>query len=82
MSEVWIVMIEDRHADVAALPYSTEEGAIASARALAAEYAQSSDDVQEAVLTDGMRRDGWVFYLPYGAENDCVRVIRCEMDAR
>ena len=71
MSEdIWIVLIEDRHSDVGALPFSSEEGAIEAARASA------PDDAESEPLTDGMRKDGWVFYLPYGSEGDHVRVVK------
>ena len=68
--EVWIVLIEDRHADVEALPFSTEEAAFAEARD------SVPDDAEEGELNDAMRRDGWVLYLPYGTEGDCVRVVK------
>ena len=72
--DVWIVLIEDRHADVEALPYSTEAAAFAAAREAA------PDDAQDGTLSDGMRRDGWVLYLPYGPEGDSVRVVKRSMD--
>lgn len=74
--DIWIVLIEDRHADVEALPFSTEEGAFAAARAAVPE------DASEVVLTSGMRADGWVLDLAYGSEGDCVRVIKRTMDGR
>jgi hypothetical protein len=74
---VWIVLIEDRHADVEALPFSSEERAIEVARASAPDDAES---VAGEELTDSMRKDGWVFFLPYGSEGDCVRVVRRTMD--
>lgn len=73
-NEVWIVLIEDRHADVEALPFSTEGGAFAAARAAVPE------DASEAALTSGMRAEGWVLYLPYGSEGDHVRVVKRTMD--
>ena len=33
-----------------------------------------------AGLNDAMRRDGWVLYVPYGTEGDCVRVVKRTMD--
>ena len=72
--EVWIVLIEDRHSDVEALPFSSEELAVTAARSAA------PDDALDAVLTTGMRRDGWVLYIPYGPEGDCIRVVKRTMD--
>jgi hypothetical protein len=69
-TNIWIVLIEDRHGDVEALPFSSEE------RAIAAAWAAAPDDAESEPLTDGMRKDGWVFCLPYGSEGDCVRVVR------
>ena len=73
-TDTWIVLVEDRHADVDALPFSSEERAIEHARTAA------PDDAESEHLTDGMRKDGWVFYLPYGPEGDCVRVVKRTMD--
>ena len=70
MADIWIVLIEDRNSDVDARPFSSEEAAIAKARSFA------PDDAAEEPLTDGMRQDGWLLLLAYGAEGDCVRVIR------
>lgn len=82
MSAIWIVIVADRHADADALPYSTEESAIAKAHAMAAGNARSHTEVQwDTALSDSMRRDGWVLYLPYGPEGDSIRVVRREVDA-
>jgi hypothetical protein len=81
MTDIWIVLVEDRHADVDALPFSTQEGAVTEARRLATEYAHHGDVNGDARLTDGMVRDGWVLYLPYGGEGDCVRVLKRSMEA-
>lgn len=74
MSEIWITLIEDRHADVEAKPFSTEGAAIAAARE------NAPDDAEPEPLNDAMVKDGWVFYLPYGDEGDHVRVIKRTMD--
>jgi len=74
MTETWIVLIEDRHADVDARPFSSEERA--------AEYARSQVGTEDlpAELNDAMRKDGWVLYVPCGAEGDCVRVVKRTVD--
>lgn len=73
--EIWIVLVEDRHSDVDAVPFSSEERA--------AGYARSQVDAGDlpAELNDAMRRDGWVLYIPYGTEGDYVRVVRRTVDA-
>lgn len=73
---VWIVLIEDRHADVEALPFSDKDKAIARA------YAEVPDFSVTEPLTPVMREDGWVLYLSYGNEGDCVRVLERAMDGR
>lgn len=80
MTDVWIVLIKDRHADVDALPFSTEDGAVAAARGWVAKLPLDPEDVRESELTPYMRSDGWVLYLPYGPEGDSVRVVKRQMD--
>jgi hypothetical protein len=75
MTDTWIVLVEDRHSDVDALPFSTEEAAVAKARSwVPPEYAEA------AALTPRMREDGWVLCLRYGTEGDRVRVVKRAMD--
>ena len=76
-AEIWIVLIEDRHSDVDALPFSSEERAVEYARKQAPDGRHDGSEP----LNDAMRRDGWVFYLPYGSEGDHVRVVKRTMDA-
>jgi hypothetical protein len=78
---VWIVITEDRHADVEADPFSTEQAAVDYAREAAAENAGVHLEVTEAQISQRARDDGWVLVLEYGSEGDCVRVVRREMDA-
>ena len=73
--DIWITLIEDRHADVDALPFSSEGAAITKARSWV------PADAEDGELNDAMRRDGWVLYLPYGPEGDHVRVVKRTMDA-
>lgn len=80
MSDIWIVLVEDRHSDVEALPFSTEERAAEYARDWVRDAPEFSGDAEDAELNDAMRRDGWVLYLPYGTEGDCVRVVKRTMD--
>lgn len=73
--DIWVVVEEDRHAEVEVTPFAAEEPALEAARRAAAENARD-DGVEEGTLTPEMIRDGWVLYLEYGAEGDCVRVVR------
>jgi hypothetical protein len=82
-TDIWIVLVEDRHADAAALPFSSEERAIEEARAQVEANARHPDSADwDAGLTPGMREDGWVLYVPYSEEGDCVRVVKRTMDGR
>jgi hypothetical protein len=74
MADVWIVLIEDRHSDVDARPFSSEEAAIAVARSLV------PDSAEEEPLNDAERQDGWLLLLIYGTEGDRVRVIRRSLE--
>lgn len=76
MSDVWVVLIEDRHSDVDALPFSSEEAAVAKARDSVPDFAE------EEQLTDGMRKSGRVLWLSYGTEGDRVRVVKRVMDGQ
>lgn len=81
MTDLWIVLVEDRHSDVDALPFSTEDEAAEYARSEAEEIARRPGDVQEVALTPQMRSDGWVLCLSIGSESDGVRVIKRTLDA-
>lgn len=74
---IWIVIIEDRHADVDVLPFSSMPTAVQRAR----HEVPDARDVEEIELTEGMARDGWVLCLEYGLEGDSVRVVEREIDA-
>jgi hypothetical protein len=73
--DIWIVIDEERHGDVNALPFSTFQQAQGHARSLA------PDGAEPAPLTEGMTRSGWVLCIPYGTEGECVRVIHRTLDA-
>lgn len=88
MTDTWIVLVEDRHTDVEARPFSTEELATTYARDQAGDMSLPDgvgpDEVEhvpgERELTPAMREDGWVLLLVYGIEGDCVRVVKRAMD--
>jgi hypothetical protein len=81
VADVWVVLVEDRHTDVDALPFSTEEGALAEARAQVIANARHPEDIDwDAGLTQGMIGAGWVLYVPYSCESDTVRVVKRELD--
>jgi hypothetical protein len=88
VTDIWIVLVEDRHSDVEALPFSTEEAAFAFARYQAGDMSLPEgvgpDEVEhvpgEQELTPRMRELGWVLLLVYSIEGDSVRVVKRAMD--
>ena len=74
MTDIYIVITEDRHSDVEVQPFTDETAAIAHAE----DEAAGTED-QDRELTDAMRADGWLWYCGYGTEGDCVRVVRREL---
>jgi hypothetical protein len=71
---VYIAIVNDRHADPEARPFSTAEAAITYARAAARENARRPDDVEEHPI------DGWLYYARYSVEGDNVWVVAQELD--
>jgi hypothetical protein len=69
---IWIILTEDRHSGVEAIPYASEAGATGHALVLG----ERSGGARPAELTGAMRKDGWVLYIPYGTEGDRIRVIK------
>lgn len=67
---VFVVLQEDRHIDAYVEIWRTQEAAITSARAIAAN--NSSTVFQENVA-------GCILYLLYSAEGDCVKVFEKEI---
>lgn len=80
MTDIWIVIVEDRHADVDALPFSTEAAAAEAARKEMRDMVAHPEHIQEVALTPEMREDGWVLCLAYAVERDSVRVVKRTMD--
>jgi hypothetical protein len=76
MATIWITIIEDRHADVDVLPFSTMPAAIERAM----REVRDVRDMEEIELTDSMAADGWVLLIEYGLEGDSVRVVERELD--
>lgn len=87
--DVWVVLVEDRHADVKALPFSTEELAVGAARDLAGDMALpegcDADHVEyvpgEQEIDPADRDDGLVLWLVYSIEGDDVKVVKRQMNA-
>lgn len=73
---VYVVIHVDRHADTEVYVFTGKDAAISYAEALAADAAWHPDSLNlDYELTDGMKMNGWVRYIPYGSESDSVRVV-------
>lgn len=72
--KLFMVIIEDRHADVKAHPFSDAEKAIETAKRVAKNLASHEDDYEEHDY------QGWLFCAVYSCEGDCVRVVETELD--
>lgn len=78
MSELFVIIIEDRHSDVDVEVHDNEDRAVGRAKRLATEYCRHAEDLQDG-LTDGMKKAGWVYYCRYSCESDSVRVVKAKL---
>jgi hypothetical protein len=72
---VYVVVINDRHADLDVEVYTKPEIAIERARSWAKQAINPDypEDYQEQTIP------GWLFYAKYSPEDDYVRVHECEL---
>ena len=83
MMTIYVVMVEDRHADTDAHLFSTPEKAITYAQSVLDENSESAAylDPDIARMSDErLARAGWLFYGCYSTEGDCVWVLTAEID--
>lgn len=78
MTDIYLVIVNDRHADIEVTPFTMKDTAIAFAEEQAEANALDHDD-WDRELTDGMIADGWVWYCNYSCEGDDVAVVRREL---
>jgi hypothetical protein len=78
---VYVALINDRHADPEVQVFADESDAIDYAVDQIPGSADVIEDVDEkdAELTDEMKRDGWLLYMPYSGEGDYVQVMKREI---
>lgn len=69
-----MAVVDDRHFDCQAFPFSTADLAIEFARDLAWTRALHAEDVEEANV------DGWLYSAAYSPEGDCVWVLEHQLD--
>lgn len=78
MTTIYIVMIEDRHYDTEAHPFSTPERALDFAKAYLADHADSAahvDPEDASMSAEDLTEVGWLFYAQYSVEGDCIWVL-------
>jgi hypothetical protein len=72
-NRVFVVLIEDRHADVDVEVYTDRDKAIARGRELAKEYCRYEDDYEENT------NPAWLFNATYSCEGDNITVYEREL---
>lgn len=76
---VFTVITEDRHYDVDVELFLTESDAIERAKQIAKNNMHSEEDYEEHLLNANMVKDGWLLYITYSCEVDCVKVLKREL---
>lgn len=76
--KLWVVLIEDRHSDVEVEVWLSRDEALERAAELVVEYSRYPEDLSSGDLNDAMIQSGWIFYMRYSGEGDCVRVVETE----
>jgi formylmethanofuran dehydrogenase subunit E-like metal-binding protein len=69
MSELFVVMVNDRHCDPEPELFTTAGQAIAYARSEAEQYARTPEDVDETPI------EGWLYHASWGPESDSIWVL-------
>lgn len=80
MTDIYIVIVEDRHTDVDVVPFTDISPALVCAESAMLSIVAHPENIEWGGLTDQMRDDGWVWLATYGEESDCVRVVRRTLD--
>jgi hypothetical protein len=79
--DIYLVITDDRHADLDVTPFTDEAAAIAFAEQEVADNVRRPELVEpeDRELNDAMREDGWIWYCRYSAESDTAWVIKREL---
>lgn len=79
MTDLYVMVGEDRHSDVQVEVFTSESSAVQAAAQFIAYSASKNEyeaDPEDSELNEFMIADGWVFYRVYSGEGDSVRVVR------
>lgn len=80
MSKIYQVMVDDRHTDTEAIPFTTPEKALAFAKHLyETDYADPDYDNDEEI-GELPPPDGWLYYARCSHEGDYIWVVEEELD--
>ena len=78
--KIYVVLIEDRHADVDIELYADRLEAIKRSTELAKRYSRRSEDIEVRPLNDAMKQLGWIRHISYSCESDYVTVIERDVN--
>jgi hypothetical protein len=80
MTDIYLVITEDRHADTEVTPFASPDEAVAFAGQQVVDNARHPEDITgEAGGGYLIAPDGWIWYCRYSSEGDSVRVVRCAL---
>ncbi len=85
MSDVYVLVGEDRHLDVQVEVFTDEVAAVRAAQQFIQEHASRTLDEldldpEDSELNDAMRADGWLYFQVYSVEGDSVRVVKRKLN--
>lgn len=81
VTDIYLVIIEDRHIDVEVLPFTSLEAAIETAKTEVRALARHEEDIEWGEpMSEAAIADGWCWRVAYSCEGDSVRVIRRELN--
>lgn len=72
--DIYVVMVNDRHAEPEAYLFTNKKEAMEFAKATAESYCHDVEDLKEIKIS------GWEYYIEYSCEADCIWVIKKELD--
>jgi hypothetical protein len=71
---LFILIVEDRHTDVEAIPFLSLAGAITEAKR------RYPHGLREGSLTSGLYDAGWRYYADWSTEGETLRVVEHEVE--
>jgi hypothetical protein len=81
VTDIYLVITEDHHADTEVTPFADPDEAIAFAGQEVRDNARHPEEItgEDRELNDAKRADGWIRYCRYSSEGDSVRVARRDL---